>query len=99
MVNTTHRIRTHVVEASTNRPITILTSTIGISKEIACTSPESLDDAAICRNCALFCTADVQVDGRRAFVVYGVLTHILPRQGSGQDGRSENEWKEGSEHV
>ena len=79
------QIQTYVVEASTHRFITTLTSTISVGEEIARTSTESLDDIAICRNGALCCTIDVQVDGRRTFVVYGVVTCILLCHGTGQD--------------
>jgi len=78
---------THLVEASINCSLNMFTSAIGIGEEVTCSSSESLGDVPICRNCALVRASDVQVDSGRAFVVYVVLTRILPRQRSGQDTR------------
>ena len=95
----TQRNPTHLVEASINCSLSIFTSAIGVGEEVTCTSSESPGDVPICRNCALVRASDVQVDSSRAFVVYIVLTRILPHQRSGQDTRRQNEWKQGSQHV
>jgi len=63
-----------VVEASVNGSISILTSTIRGSEEMEWVSRQNLGNVAICRDCGRTGVIDVQVDGRRAVVVNGVLT-------------------------